>query len=321
MSLQLSQCSDDSVWDDFLRNSDQGNIFCSSGFLRALEESFERYLVYQNGVAVAAAILMTRDGSPLPAPYQFSCYHGVMFSRAIEGMPIHRVVPERLRIVDFLLAELSQRYSYLSFCLHHRFTDLRSFQWFNYHEPEKGQFKLELYYTGLLSFSQSESKEEYLRQVRELRRREYQRALKEGIMVEGSDDVDLLDSLHELTFKRQSIQRSADEVRLLRSITRQALAANFGKLWVARTASGEAASAYLFLFDNSCAYYVFGANHPDLRRTAASSYLMFYVFDLFVKEGIRLIDFCGVNSPNRGDFKTSFNARPIPYYVVSWTRP
>jgi Acetyltransferase (GNAT) domain len=321
MSLQLRQCLDDTNWDQFVEDSPQGSIFCSSGFLAALGESFERYFIVEANVPLAAAVLLMRDGIPLPAPYPFSCYHGVMFSRYVDELPLHRGVPERLRLVDFLLAELSKRYSRLSFCLHYQFPDLRSFLWFNYHEPQNGKFMVEVHYTGLLSLPKSETNEEYLRRVRELRRREYLRAVREGVVVECSNDIDLLDRLHELTFKRQSISRSEDEVRLVRSIARQAVSRRFGKLLVARTATGEAASAYLFLLDRKCGYYLFGANHPDLRKTAASSYLMFHVFDTLRSEGIHYVDFCGINSPNRGDFKTSFNARPTPYFVVNWIRP
>jgi hypothetical protein len=319
MSLQLTLCSDDVAWDHFLNHSEQGNIFCYSAFLRALGESFERYFVLKNDHPVAGAILLIRDGLPLPSPYHFSCYHGVMFSQSIDELPAHRCVLERLRLVDFLLAELSGRYSYLSFCLHHQFTDLRSFLWFNYHEADKGKFTVEVSYTGILSFAESETQDEYLSRVRDVRRQEYNRAVREGVTIEDSDDVDLLDRLHELTFKRQSIVRAEEEVRLLPAIARQALTEKFGKLWVARSSTGEAASAYFFLFDRRCAYYLFAANNPDLRKTAASSYLMFRVIDHFRSEGIQTFDFCGINSPNRGDFKTSFNAKPTPYYVVNWT--
>lgn len=30
------------------------------------------------------------------------------------------------------------------------------------------------------------------------------------------------------------------------------------------------------------------------------------------------VGFVGINSANRGDFKTSLNAVPIPYFVVTW---
>ena len=320
MSLQLAFCSDDAVWDEFVGDSLEGSIFCYTGFLRALGETFERYFVVDQDRPVVGAVLLTRDGSPLPAPYHFSCYQGVMFSKAVAEMPMHHRVLEKLKLVEYLLAELSNRYSFLSFCLHHEFSDLRAFLWFNYHEPSKGKFAIDLFYTGLLNLRESGTREQYTQEVRELRRREYNRAVNLGVTIEYSNDINLLDWLHELTFKRQSLSRSAEEVRLLRSIAGHAIDEKFGRLLIARCSTGEAASAYLCLLDRRCAYYLFGANHPELRKTGASTYLMFQAIDLFRREGIQYFDFVGVNSPNRGDFKTSFNARPTPYYVLNWTR-
>jgi hypothetical protein len=37
--------------------------------------------------------------------------------------------------------------------------------------------------------------------------------------------------------------------------------------------------------------------------------------------GMKMVDFGGINSPNRGDFKISFNAKPVPYFITSWDRP
>jgi Acetyltransferase (GNAT) domain len=321
MAFELIECLDDTAWDEFVRDSFQGNVFCLTDFLRSLDEPFVRYLVKEEGAPVAGTILMTRDGLPLRAPHGCAEYQGIMFGRAVEALPTHRRVLTKLKTVDYLLGELADRYRYLSFGLHHEFTDLRSFQWFNYHEPEKGRFAIELRYTGLLDLRTMVPQEQYLQGVRELRRREYNRAVKEGVTVEGSNNIGLLDRLHEMTFDRQALSRPVDEARQLRLVGQGALDANFGKLLLARSAAGEVASAYLFLFDNRCAYYLFGGNHPDLRKTGASTYLMFYAIDLFKKQGMHYFDFVGVNSPNRGDFKTSFNAEPKLYYVVSWERP
>jgi len=32
------------------------------------------------------------------------------------------------------------------------------------------------------------------------------------------------------------------------------------------------------------------------------------------------VDFVGINSPNRGDFKTSFDAVPARYFLVTWQK-
>jgi hypothetical protein len=36
------------------------------------------------------------------------------------------------------------------------------------------------------------------------------------------------------------------------------------------------------------------------------------------EQGLRLLDMVGVNSPQRGDYKTSFGAELRSYFVVDW---
>ena len=63
----------------------------------------------------------------------------------------------------------------------------------------------------------------------------------------------------------------------------------------------------LFLFDQRRAYYLFGANSPDLRATGGSTRLILDSILNARSRGLEEIDFVGVNSPKRGDFKLSFN--------------
>jgi lipid II:glycine glycyltransferase (peptidoglycan interpeptide bridge formation enzyme) len=133
--------------------------------------------------------------------------------------------------------------------------------------------------------------------------------------------VDLLDRLHALTFARQNIERDPDEVRLLRSVSRAALEKGFGELLTCVSPDGAVVSATLFLFDRDCAYYWVAANDPEYRKTGCASYLLIENIRYWQKKGLRALDFVGINSPNRGDFKTSFNAVPVPYFFVTWERP
>jgi len=69
-----------------------------------------------------------------------------------------------------------------------------------------------------------------------------------------------------------------------------------------------------FVTDSDCAYYLFGANDPDLRYANASSKLLIENIAIFAAQGLKRFDFVGVNSPQRGDFKLSFNAELVPEY-------
>jgi len=37
-------------------------------------------------------------------------------------------------------------------------------------------------------------------------------------------------------------------------------------------------------------------------------------------KGLEIVDLVGISSPNHGDFKTSFNAEPVPYFILMWEK-
>lgn len=316
--MNLDVCIDKVLWNNFVSESPQGNIFCTTQFLDAWGQDYELLLVQQDERMQLGAVVVKRDGKPADVPFM---YHGVLYDNAIAKLPGHKRIKKSLELVDFLLAELEHRYDRISFSLHHSFGDLRSFQWFHYHNPEYGQFKINLYYTALLDLSNNNDFESILMNARTVRRQEYRRAVGEGLLVEESDEVSVLDSLHELTFKRQGIARSDGEKNMANRLAIFAISNGFGRLLIAKDKFGNPASAALFLFDNQCGYYLIGANHPEYRNTGAGAYVMFEQIRTCLEKGISKVDFVGINSPNRGDFKTSFNATPVPYFVVTWEKP
>jgi len=103
---------------------------------------------------------------------------------------------------------------------------------------------------------------------------------------------------------------------MFEKITKVSLEQGFGRLAICEF-EGKPASASLFLYDKKRSYYLFGANNPDYRNTGASTKLMVdFIFDT-KKRGLNEVDFIGVNSPNRGDYKISFNAGIKSYYESS----
>jgi lipid II:glycine glycyltransferase (peptidoglycan interpeptide bridge formation enzyme) len=247
-------------------------------------------------------------------------YQGIIFDESARSMPLHRRAKWILDVTEFLLTEMEQRYDLISFCLHHAVEDLRSFQWFHYHEPERGQFKIELRYTGLLDLGSARDFDGYLSSIRTVRRQDYRRAESGGLAIEESEDIDTLSRLHRLTFERQGIDRGQEEERLLLAISKAALSKGFGQLLLCRNREGVATSATLFLFDRHCGYYLFAANDPGYRKTGSGTYLILENIRRCQEKGLARVDFVGINSPERGDFKTSFNAKAVPYFVVAWER-
>lgn len=310
--------TDRTSWNRYVAASPQGSVFCRAELLDALDLTWEVRSSGGGDAPEAAALVLRDAGVVVRAPVPFCLYQGILLpSRPDEAS--HRRVRRELEAVSALLDGLSGE-ARLSWCLHPSLTDIRALSWFHYHEPELGQFRVEVRYTGIIALDPVAGLDGVLAGSRTVRRQEYRKA-SARFRVEVSNDLDLLDGLHRRTFDRQGIVRSDREGRLLRSIAAAALEHGFGELLVAYDHDSTAAGAVLYLFDETSAYYLVAANHPDFRSTGVSTLLFLSGAERAMARGLTSLDAVGLNSPSRGDFKTSFGAVPTPYYVATWERP
>jgi GNAT superfamily N-acetyltransferase len=320
MKYEFTEVRDSGVWDDFVANSPQGSVFSRTHFLEAHGTEFRTVGVTAEGVLLLGAPLLLREGRILQAPNPLTMYQGPMLARQVCELPVHRRTSQVLALCDALLGGLEATCERISFCVHHRFPDLRSFSWFHYHERDKGLFSMELRYTGLLDLARTADWAAYLGDLRDVRRQEYRKALSSGWIVEPSRDLDLLDHLHHQTFARQGLEQEEDVSQCVRAVASAALAHNFGEMLVCRNPNGAVAGATFFLHDPECGYYWVGANDPEFRKTGSGTLLLAESIRRCRERGAKSVDMVGINSPNRGDFKTSFNAVPTPYWLATWAR-
>jgi hypothetical protein len=223
-----------------------------------------------------------------------------------------------LKIISGLADALSLRYPYHSLCVHPSLNDLRGFQWCNFHAAERGSYELSLSYTGVIRLDQFSSFEGFLSSIRTARRQDARKAEKIGLQILPSHDVAEFIRLYTLTFTRQGIATDAAHLGLVQRIVESVLKTGLGQLLVARNSAGHATSAIVTANDPSCAYYLFGATDPVFRADGANSALLLHAIKDALLSGKKFFDMVGVNSPKRGDFKTSFNAEPTPFFVLTF---
>jgi len=316
----VSRCQDKCVWNAFNAVSLQGNIFCSTLFLDTLGIDYDLWISEKAGKIQVGAIVLRKGSKILNSPYNFSMYQGILLSSSVNELPSHSRAAWTLETLNGLLDELTEQYSFLSFCLHYSCDDIRGIQWFHYHQPELGQFKIELFYTGLLELGAVKAWDTYLSSIRRIRQREYKKAIKEGLTIETSTDIELLEYLYLKIFERQNAAVELETLKLLRSITNTAITHGFGELLICKNNSGEAISALLYLFDSRSAYNLIAGNHPEHRNSGGGTFVQLEVIRRCCEKNLRYLDFCGMNSPNRGDYKASFNAKPEAYLVAIYKR-
>lgn len=313
MEYTLSIAIDDNEWDDFIQKSPQANIFSESGYLSALDVPFTRYLVRtQHGEILAGTAIIERGVQMHAAPYPFTPYQGILFARQVAQQPNHKRSVSEFRLSEFLINQLADRYGNFSMALSPEFGDLRPFSWHNYHAPEAPHFAIVPRYTALLDLNGFEL-QAYLASIRAARRQEYKKA---QATISETNEVDIFIALYQQTFERQQLAIDENAIDLVRRITTSAISGGYGRLSQAMLADGQIASMSLFLFDRHRAYYLLAANAPALRNSGASTQLMIDNIANMAARGLHDVDFVGVNSPNRGDFKLSFNPRLVPYHEV-----
>ena len=313
-------CTDNNAWEAFNAASSQGSIFCSTLFLDTLGIEYDLWIIEDAaGQIQAGAVVMRKGDAVLNSPYSFSMYQGILFSSLRDELPLHSRANWTLEVLESFLTSLSGSYRKLSFCLHHSCDDIRGIQWFHYHEPELGQFSTDLRYSGLVQLDGGESWEDYLSSLRKIRQREYKKAGKEGLTIGLSTDIDALEKLYVSTFERQELFVTSETFRLVRAITSAALAGGFGEMLLCRNAAGEPISALVYLLDGKNAYNLIAGNNPEYRNSGSGTFTQLECIRRCREKNLRQLDFCGMNSPSRGDFKSSFNARPVSYLVVDYT--
>lgn len=313
--MELTELNDDAQWDKLVESSPQGTVFSQSGFLRSLGSPFRRYLIGTPNQAMALCCAVEDESGEQLLAYDFTPYQGILFLNDASVLPRQRVLNE-FRVAEFTIDELIKRYRSIAMPLSWNFTDLRPFLWHNYHDSELGQFQVTPRYTAVLDLNGIDS-ETFPGQVRTCRRQEWRKGA--DYIVQEETDIDRFMALYELTFARQDIALSEAKLALVRRITCAAVEQGYGRLTSCTTPKGVA-SMTLFLFDKQRAYYLFAANDPELRNTGAASRLMFDNIFYAQQRGLAEFDFVGVNSPNRGDFKLSFNPELKLYFDVRFTR-
>jgi Acetyltransferase (GNAT) domain len=308
----LRTCTDMLAWDAWVDASPQGHVFSKAAFIQCLGLTYTCYEVTTPQGEVLAGAVILEDGIGMAkAPFAFTPHQGIVFANSVAQQPSQKRLTVEFRITTFMIEALLDIYPNFSMALSPYFKDLRPFLWHNYGLEGMPKFEVKHRYTGHVNLQNFELTE-FLKTVRSVRRQEYK---KSQVQIQKADDLLLFLNLYQQTFERQGLAIDADTLGLVQRICEQALGKGYGYLSAA-VVDDRTASMAFFVSDSRCSYYLFGANDPAMRETNASSKLLLDNIALSAQKGLQIFDFVGVNSPQRGDFKLSFNAELVPYQEV-----
>jgi lipid II:glycine glycyltransferase (peptidoglycan interpeptide bridge formation enzyme) len=302
-------------WNDLVESSKQGCIFNAIWFLDSLGVPYRLFKVSDDSGSLLAGFCVLEDlvqEKMRNAPHPFTPYQGILFHSRLTSLNNNKRITEEFKITENIIEKMVGRYKNFNMCMSPNFLDIRPFLWHNYSDAEAPKFTITNRYTAILALRDF-SINQYLSVIRASRRQEYKKNISRPLMNCSIDDFL---SIYQETFSRQGILLDSDTLGLVRRICVSALQNNAGYLNKIMV-NGEIASASLFLYDRTRAYYLFGANNPKYRSSGASTALMIANIQKAVQLECEELDFVGVNSPNRGDYKLSFNGLLKSYFQVN----
>lgn len=313
-TINLSETKNN--WDNFISQSPQRSIFLYTNFLDSLKVNYNLVTCYLNGkIVIGTPIIFSVENLPIESSFPFTQFQGLVLADH-SHMNLNSKITLEIQIVQYFISSLVKQFKKIYLSNSWRFNDIRPFLWFGFDENEfKNQFAILPRYTGILDLKKNDSLENFLLSIRAVRRQEYNKAFR-TMQFKFSDEISILDDLHAKTFERQNIKRGNNASELIKSIAFSALKNNYGKLCIA-TLNNIPIAATLFLYDDRTAYYLISANDPSYRKYNANTFLLINMIKDAMEKKYLEIDFCGLNSPNRGDFKVSFNAEPKLYFNCS----
>ena len=310
---KIELCDDMNLWDTFVNESPQGTVFNNSNFLSTINDNNNYYFVKKGEEIVSAfTLILDLNNRPVKAIPFVPYFNNIMFTEK-KSILAHKKISEEFKITELIINEVLTEFKEFHVTNSTEFKDIRPFIWYNYHEKEKGVFKNKICYTPILNL-EDKNQNTLLSQLRYNRKSDMKKS--SFLEVRESNDISVLNSLHEQTFNSHGINRTAQEKDLLFKITKNSLDFGYGRL--AHVYKDDIPiSSTLFLFDKTSSYYLFGASSPEHRNTGASTKLMYDNIIFFKKKGINKVDLIGANSPKRSDYKISFNADLKIYFSSS----
>jgi hypothetical protein len=304
-----------SLWDELAVLSPNGTIFHSSpwlvtagreaGFKTELLGAFSHHQLVGgcaiHAYQIAGIFPAVKTSMPL-TPY------GGILMQPHESSKIREREKDEWMIIQSLLSKIQGKNpSFISLTLSPQVIDVRPYIW----QGWAGNIR----YCYMFPLSGTNIEQHISKNAR----RSIKKAEKSGISVTQKWDNEIYWDLTLNTYQKQG-RRPPFSQKLLFALIENVKEFHNGAMWIAKTASGEAASAEIILWDHHMAYRWSAASHEKYNDTGSTSLLLFEILKSLQEKSVVKYNMMAANTPHLAQFIASFNPELVPYYSVQKER-
>lgn len=307
---KLDLVTDDALWDLYLNSSEQSSIFLASRYLKSVGLDKNRAILTRDGIPKLGALI---SGEKDSWKYLYATYQGLFFIETYQDNYSGDI--SRIRDLSAFVELAHQESNFMYYSLHPTIRDIRAFDWHAYDNQKTLNMKISAQYTGILDLRLYENYENYLNYIRPSRRQEMKKSEQMKYVIRAFSNLQIFYEIYSETISRNGLEFTDLMKMQMKSIIDNALKLEYGEL-KGLFLDDELISAVFILRDSNSFYYQFGATKEAYREKKGSTILLLDTIRNAFSLGISQVDFCGMNSPKRGEFKATFNARPNLYFQI-----
>lgn len=310
-NLQVLKIKDFQIWNKLFENGASKSIYFHHDFISSTNCNYQYYIIYKNEQMLAGFVCFINQDKNKIIENELSIYSGLYFYDRIEKK-INKQRIERINIIQTLLEVINNEYENAAFTLSPDINDLRPFQWFNF-ENKKEIFNFEIRYTSFLDLTKSN--EDLFEGLSTIRKQNIKYAEKEGLeFVETYDFTNLLYN-YKNNLLQQSESFSKDYFVNLKQLLSKLFEKKLIKIYEVKR-NNESIYSAVFSNVGNTAEYMYGAGNKEFQKSYDATYLIWKALIELKSLGKTSLNFEGVNSPNRGNFKLSFGGNLKPYFKI-----
>ncbi|SHK16068.1 Acetyltransferase (GNAT) domain-containing protein [Clostridium cavendishii DSM 21758] len=301
MEVKFINENDFELWDNFVDDSIQGNIFCKSKWLSILSNEIRILVVFENNRIIAGIPLPCTKKGIFGMP-KLTPKLGVLFSNEFQKLNTVKRNAKEMESLNLLIKNLPSGMSW-DYNFSENFTNYLPFIWNNYNVNLKYSYVINNLSDLDKVYSNFSYDTKYL----------IRKAMKNNIYVEESNDVKAFYEVNKKTFERQGMQIPYT-YNLIEELYNKYKDVN-AKVFIAKNKENEPIAGLFLLFDDECSYYLMGGADPKWRKYGSQTLLIWEAIK-FSATVSKKFDFEGSMIPNIERAFREFGSEQKIYYNV-----
>lgn len=297
--------------EDVWSNSPQKTIFTHPKVLAALAYKVDWWGVYKGKeLRCIWPVVLDEEEKPIQAPLTY--WQGPLWTQKAFNRPAHRSLSSTTSVYECFINKFLAVYGAINSSLHPSLTDVRVFNWWNYHELDKPKFQIHPRYSAWINLLNN-GLDKYFRIVRRQELRKFDK-IENQFYDDDSCSLDELLMLYLNTIDSKETGNEKVFTALLKLVDD-----GFGWIQAIRHKQDNKVKALsIILNDTNQANLLISLAENEFKDQGILAANTYKAISTSKEIGLSCFDFNGANSPYRGDDKHSYGAKPILYFDIEY---